>query len=393
MTTLAPLRTNDARLHRSASRGSLESDHALTPLVASRTPPSSYFTQLHAVPPPSYSSAASSLTSTYTAPLSPPRSRSVPHLPNLSFTSFNRPSEWPASSSTSPDTSRPNLITRHSSSSLPLPLNEPLPPPVLPPQSDVYDHHDADQGSEDEALEFGRRRNSVAPIATATGLTSSASNGANGLQRRPEGKVSRSRTSSGSMEFAVPPSAQVSSQLAGIGHSGSSLQAAFQQPILPSSRPAGQAIPASRRWSLFFLFLQSLSVLPALLGFFYSVHRFYRHEPPLLNSATTWADNGHSVGVVTSRSTRLDWFLSGGWALACAYFSHSLARGLLRRWLVYYSLLPTIIRVLSLQAICWPLTLTTHRFLSFDQPIAAWLVCATTAAFSVSDTLTTPGLA
>jgi len=125
-------------------------------------------------------------------------------------------------------------------------------------------------------------------------------------------------------------------------------------------------------------------MVPGLVGFFYSAARFYstRH---LVWASSTWDARGAHGGqaILDARSTRLDWFLSGCWALATAYFTLSLARGLLRRWLVFYSTGPTIIRVVSLQAICWPLTLTTHRFLSFDQPVAAWVICATTAAFSV----------
>ncbi|GAA5907533.1 hypothetical protein JCM5296_004108 [Sporobolomyces johnsonii] len=156
-------------------------------------------------------------------------------------------------------------------------------------------------------------------------------------------------------------------------------------PSLPTARPPPSSSttspPRSRIWTPLFVLLNFLSVIPSLIGFVYSAHRFYT-APPFLFASSTWEQSGHAVGVTQSRSTRLDWLVSGMWALACAYFTHSLARGLLRRWLVYYSLGPTIIRVVSLQAICWPLTLTTHRVLSFDQPVAAWFVCATTAAIS-----------
>ncbi|BGP36168.1 hypothetical protein JCM10449v2_000066 [Rhodotorula kratochvilovae] len=139
----------------------------------------------------------------------------------------------------------------------------------------------------------------------------------------------------------------------------------------------------SRIWTPLLVFLNFLSMIPGLIGFAYSAARFYstRH---LVWASSTWDARGAHGGeaILAARSTRLDWFISGCWALATAYFTLSLARGLLRRWLVYYSTGPTIIRVVSLQAICWPLTLTTHRFLSFDQPVAAWVVCATTAAFS-----------
>ncbi|GAA5991412.1 hypothetical protein JCM10908_003301 [Rhodotorula pacifica] len=148
---------------------------------------------------------------------------------------------------------------------------------------------------------------------------------------------------------------------------------------IADSTMAAEVSPNRKRnhiWTPILIFLNFLAVLPGLLGFFYSAARFYssRH---LIWTSLGW-DAG---GVAEARSTRLDWFISGLWALATAYFTLSLARGLLRRWLVYYTTVPTIIRVVSLQAICWPLTLTTHRVLSFDQPVAAWLICATTAAF------------
>ncbi|GAA6008160.1 hypothetical protein JCM10207_007049 [Rhodosporidiobolus poonsookiae] len=137
----------------------------------------------------------------------------------------------------------------------------------------------------------------------------------------------------------------------------------------------------SRIWTPVLVFLQVLSVIPGLIGFAYSAHRFF-FPSHLMWSSSTWEDGGSSVGITRARSTRLDWFISGMWALATAYFTFQLARGLLRRWLTYYSMGPTIIRVISLQAICWPLTLTTHRVLTFDQPVAGWIVCATTAAIS-----------
>ncbi|GAA5906313.1 hypothetical protein JCM8208_003512 [Rhodotorula glutinis] len=156
---------------------------------------------------------------------------------------------------------------------------------------------------------------------------------------------------------------------------------------VPPSRPLSSSSTASpsrsRIWTPLLVFLNFLSMVPGLVGFFYSAARFYstRH---LVWASSTWDARGAHGGqaILEARSTRLDWLLSACWALATAYFTLSLARGLLRRWLVYYSTGPTIIRVVSLQAICWPLTLTTHRFLSFDQPVAAWVICATTAAFS-----------
>ncbi|GAA5827980.1 hypothetical protein JCM11251_005676 [Rhodosporidiobolus azoricus] len=146
----------------------------------------------------------------------------------------------------------------------------------------------------------------------------------------------------------------------------------------PSASPSRKR---SRIWTPVLGFLQLLAILPGIAGFFYSAHRCW-FPSHLIWLSSSWENGGTSVGITTARSTRLDWFISGMWALATAYFTFQLARGLLRRWLVYYSMGPTVIRVISLQAICWPLALTTHRVLSFDQPVAAWCACATTAAIS-----------
>lgn len=59
-----------------------------------------------------------------------------------------------------------------------------------------------------------------------------------------------------------------------------------------------------------------------------------------------------------------------------------MASGLLRRWLVYYDVTPAAVRLISLQAICWPLTRITLSVVGWDQPVLGWLVCGVSAAFS-----------
>ncbi|KAM0789945.1 hypothetical protein ACM66B_006785 [Microbotryomycetes sp. NB124-2] len=402
-----------------SSRASIDEQTASSSAVgpyqstSANSSPAPSFADLNA-PPPSYSS------SSYTTPFSPPRSHSVPHLPNLSFTSSSAtsaassrstvfapaPSSFQQQHRHQPSYSpsheqyasrqfplfapssqqqwptdyepRPRIHSRSSSSSLPLAF--------VANQNHVVDSTSADAAWDefeagdttpregcaadgDEApLEIRRRRRNPPGIGPLEPISSPPIVTTSNLYRRSttgsEHKMARVRTTTRDSEdnnHASAPSLPTTSTTA---------------------KPSGSAFPRSKRSSVILFLLQSLSVMPSLLGFAYAAFRFHSPSTHLLDSAQTWTDGGTSVGVAQARSTKLDWFIAGMWSLACAYFSHQLAKGLLRRWLVYYSRLPTIIRALSLQAICWPLTLTTHRFLSWDQPVAAWFVCATTAAFS-----------
>lgn len=135
--------------------------------------------------------------------------------------------------------------------------------------------------------------------------------------------------------------------------------------------------PSRRRkvWTVVFFVLQALAALPSFVGFCHaisqSIHTARTQTTVLLNHRKALHPDA------------IDWLIAAMWAVACAYFSHALARGLMRRWLVYYTVLPTIIRSFSLQAICWPLTLATYRLVTPQRPILMWYICATTAACSV----------
>lgn len=78
----------------------------------------------------------------------------------------------------------------------------------------------------------------------------------------------------------------------------------------------------------------------------------------------------------------LDFFVACLWSLSTAYHALSFTTLLLRRWLLYYSILPSIIRLLALQAICWPLVRMTVFVFGVNQPLGAWVVIGTTTALS-----------
>jgi hypothetical protein len=59
--------------------------------------------------------------------------------------------------------------------------------------------------------------------------------------------------------------------------------------------------------------------------------------------------------------------------------------GLLIRWQHYYPLSATLVRLVALQAICWPATFYTLRFLQYDgvkRPLICWTVIGTTTCVS-----------
>lgn len=65
-------------------------------------------------------------------------------------------------------------------------------------------------------------------------------------------------------------------------------------------------------------------------------------------------------------------------------FCFELTTGLTHRWLLYYSLAPTLLRLVSLQSICWPSTFITLKYFGDFDILFAWIVVATTTACSRS---------
>jgi hypothetical protein len=59
-----------------------------------------------------------------------------------------------------------------------------------------------------------------------------------------------------------------------------------------------------------------------------------------------------------------------------------LTSGLTRRWLAYYSLPSTLLRLLSLQSICWPATSLTLKLVGPSRPLIGWVLIGTTTSLS-----------
>lgn len=163
--------------------------------------------------------------------------------------------------------------------------------------------------------------------------------------------------------------------------------------------------------------LQLLSLVPAFIGVCYCLYRAIflislpisrvdSDEAAKLQNFTEKHENQKSW------NKRIEWLLCAMWAALSGNYCHSMARGLTRRWLVYYPLPAAVIRLVSqsffldslflrktlltlisfvflfwqvsLQVICWPLTKFTvvNFFGKDDLQLPAWIVCAVTAAIS-----------
>ncbi|ORX39101.1 N-glycosylation protein-domain-containing protein [Kockovaella imperatae] len=82
------------------------------------------------------------------------------------------------------------------------------------------------------------------------------------------------------------------------------------------------------------------------------------------------------------RVNRGDIVLSMAWALCTAHFCFELTTGLTHRWRSYYPLLSTLLRLLSLQCLCWPATYLTLWVLGARRPLLAWVVIGVTTGWS-----------
>lgn len=140
--------------------------------------------------------------------------------------------------------------------------------------------------------------------------------------------------------------------------------------------------PLLLRWLLHPL--RMLAAVPGFVGTFWLLRNMRIHyslSHSLFVRGALNPDDPHSTN--PQRLTcGLDFLLASLWAVSTAYHALSLTTLLLRRWLIYYSLLPSLIRMLTLQAICWPLVRLTIFVAGPDRPIEAWTAIASFTAMS-----------
>ncbi|CAE6508031.1 unnamed protein product [Rhizoctonia solani] len=139
--------------------------------------------------------------------------------------------------------------------------------------------------------------------------------------------------------------------------------------VLPTARGPAHCPPsttplASRLIPLVLLLCRLLAVVPATIGTVLHVHDAI-HPPH---------------GTI---HTRIDFAVAACWSILTGVQCWFLTSGLLVRWRAYYPLLSTLVRLLALQAICWPATHVTLSVLDVSQrPTACWAVVGTTTCIS-----------
>ncbi|KDN46063.1 hypothetical protein RSAG8_04570, partial [Rhizoctonia solani AG-8 WAC10335] len=132
----------------------------------------------------------------------------------------------------------------------------------------------------------------------------------------------------------------------------------------PAHHPPSTTPLASRLIPLVLLLCRLLAVVPATLGTALHIHNVI--QPP--------QGLGH---------TRIDFAVAACWSVLTGIQCWFLTSGLLVRWRAYYPLLSTLVRLLALQAICWPATHITLSVLDVSQrPTACWAVVGTTTCIS-----------
>jgi len=97
-----------------------------------------------------------------------------------------------------------------------------------------------------------------------------------------------------------------------------------------------------------------LSIVPAVFGVLYN----------LLNA---W------YAPINGNIVPIDYVVSALWAALTGYQCLCLTTGLFQRWKVYYPPLSTLIRLLALQAICWPATHLSLTLIGHEKrPVICW---------------------
>ncbi|KIJ31466.1 hypothetical protein M422DRAFT_185957 [Sphaerobolus stellatus SS14] len=151
---------------------------------------------------------------------------------------------------------------------------------------------------------------------------------------------------------------------------------------LPTSRRVPTPPPMTgpslltRLTPLLFQTFRLLSVVPAVFGALYHLFK-------LLSRPTIPSEPSPSSPQYIHHP--IDHFISILWALLTAHQCLRLTTGLLVRWKAYYPPLATHIRLLALQAICWPATqYTLVLFNHAKRPVICWAIIGSTTSISRS---------
>lgn len=134
-------------------------------------------------------------------------------------------------------------------------------------------------------------------------------------------------------------------------------------------------IGVPRRYHIPFIVLRCLALIPAIYGIVTNI------------MAAKHVHDRDARQLLEFRSTKTDFYLAALWAGFSGFWSFSLANGLMRRWLYHYDILPAMVRLISLQAICWPCYALVVSKVGPDRPLFAWMFAA--MGFAVANMIRT----
>lgn len=157
----------------------------------------------------------------------------------------------------------------------------------------------------------------------------------------------------------------------------------------PPTPPILAQLSKSQFTPVLFELFRLLSVVPAGLGFVWHLWCFIcavqsftgRDGDSRLREITR--DVSEFAEFKFTIHTPFDHFVCILWTLLTAHQCLALTTGLQLRWRAYYPSHATLIRLLALQAICWPATQYTLRFVNHDvRPVVCWALIGSTTCFS-----------
>ena len=142
--------------------------------------------------------------------------------------------------------------------------------------------------------------------------------------------------------------------------------------------------------------LRLFAVVPGLIGTVYMLHASYVQA-----RQNRWLRDTY----LPLTPSAIEYVACSLWSICTAFHALSLMTMLLRRWLIYYTLVPSLIRLITFQAICWSLVRAVLLLFGPAQPVASWIIVSTFTSFfeifarwitsnitDVDDTQSTDGL-
>lgn len=118
--------------------------------------------------------------------------------------------------------------------------------------------------------------------------------------------------------------------------------------------------------------LRLFAVVPGAYGTMIFLRRAY-----IEGSQGRWLRESYK----DENASAVEYIASMLWTVCTAFHALSVTTLLLRRWLIYYTIIPTLIRLVTFQSISWSLVRLVLYASGQSQPLGAWVAVSTFTAF------------